>query len=106
MTKNIWLPCCLLLLAACDTENTVSQAPTNTQAPPAEILVHNAQIYTLDADFPTASAMLFDSEGKIQEVGDAQAMLDTFPDARRIDLGGRTVIPGLIDSHAHLYGLA
>ena len=33
-------------------------------------------------------------------------MLEAFPDAMHIDLRGKTIIPGLIDSHAHLYGLA
>ena len=39
-------------------------------------------------------------------MGDEQAMVDAFPGARQIDLQGKTVIPGLIDPHAHLYGLA
>jgi hypothetical protein len=33
-------------------------------------------------------------------------MEQAFPEAKRIDLGGLTVLPGLIDSHGHLYGLA
>ena len=97
------LPCFLLLLAACDTQNTTPQV---TEGLAEETLVHNARIYTLDAGFSTATAMAFDSSGKIRKVGDEQAMLSAFPAARRIDMGGRTIIPGLIDSHAHLYGLA
>lgn len=60
----------------------------------------------MDEGFSTADAMLFDSAGKIHDVGDEEDMLMAFPDARRVDLKGKTVIPGLIDSHAHLYGLA
>ncbi|MCP4045857.1 MAG: amidohydrolase [Gammaproteobacteria bacterium] len=60
----------------------------------------------MDQEFPFADAMLFDSSGKIHKLGDEQAMLNAFPDAEHIDLKGKTVIPGLIDSHAHLYGLA
>jgi len=69
-------------------------------------LIHNARIYTMDTGFSTADAMLFDSSGRIHNVGGEQDMLDAFPNARHIDLDGKTVIPGLIDSHAHLYGLA
>ena len=69
-------------------------------------LIHNAKIYTMDAGFSTADAILFDSSGRIHNVGGEQAMLEAFPDAMRIDLRGKTIIPGLIDSHAHLYGLA
>lgn len=89
-----------------------SEAPPGEQSgqleqrqPSGKILIHNAQIYTMERDFSTAMAMLFDRSGKIHKLGDEQAMLKTYPDARRIDLHGKTVIPGLIDSHAHLSGL-
>jgi predicted amidohydrolase YtcJ len=100
------LPCFLFLLAACDTENTDRQVTAELVKTPAQILVHNARIYTLDAGFSTAAAMAFGGAGKIHSIGDEQAMLAAFPAARRIDMAGRTIIPGLIDSHAHLYGLA
>ncbi len=106
MLKKTLLPCFLFLLAACDSGDTVSQMEGNTLEVPAQTLVHNARIYTLDPDFPTASAILFDREGIIQGVGDELVMLNAFTDAQRFDLGGKTIIPGLIDSHAHLYGLA
>jgi len=112
--KNIPLLFILFILQACNVE-----APPQVQAPPQEtagitaeteqlekILIHNARIYTMDRGHSTADAMLFDSSGRIHNVGGEQAMLDAFPDARHIDLQGRTVIPGLIDSHAHLFGLA
>ena len=43
---------------------------------------------------------------RILMVGAAADVLAAYPDARRIDAGGRTVVPGLIDAHAHLMGLA
>ena len=103
---RILLPCFLLFLAACNTETTAPPVRMTTLEQPAKILVHNAKIYTLDAGFSTAMAMAFGSDGKIHNVGDEQAMLNAFPNARRIDMQGRAIIPGLIDSHAHLYGLA
>lgn len=107
MIKKIMLPFWLFMLVACDAENTNSPVTIVTPAePPGQTLVHNAHIYTLDPDFTTASAMLFDSTGRIHAVGDTQVLLSRFPGARRIDLGGKTIIPGLIDSHAHLHGLA
>ena len=69
-------------------------------------LIHNARIYTMDRGYSTADAMLFDSSGRIHNVGGEEDMLKAFPNAHHIDLGGRTLIPGLIDAHAHLYGLA
>ncbi len=71
-----------------------------------KILIHNARIYTMDRGYSTADAMLFDSSGRLHNVGGEEDMLKAFPNARHIDLGGKTVIPGLIDAHAHLFGLA
>jgi len=118
--KKILLPFSLALCAACNVETpTPAEAPVKPIAPPqdtsvsapvdgqyAQTLIHNAKIYTMDKGFSTADAIMFDSSGRIHNVGNEQAMLDAFPDAVQIDLGGRTIIPGLIDSHAHLYGLA
>lgn len=114
MFKNIPIGFVLFLSVACNMES-----PPQTVSPPQEttgrasqpqqaekILIHNAKIYTIDRGFSTADAMMFDTTGRIHNVGGEQAMLDAFPDARHIDLQGKTVIPGLIDAHAHLYGLA
>jgi len=74
--------------------------------PPHLTLIHDAQIRTEDARQATAGAMAFTDNGLIWAVGDEAALLAAHPDATRVDLGGRTVIPGLIDSHGHLNGLA
>jgi len=112
--KKILFPFIVFVFAGCNGE-----PPAQVEHPPQEmagrtpdqeqfekILIHNARIYTMDTGFSTADAMLFDSSGRIHNVGGEQDMLEAFPDARHIDLDGKTVIPGLIDSHAHLYGLA
>jgi len=85
-------------------KESIGQAPGQEKL--EKTLIHNAKIYTMDAGFSTADAILFDSSGRIHNVGGEQAMLEAFPDAMHIDLRGKTIIPGLIDSHAHLYGLA
>ncbi len=64
-------------------------------------LYHNGAIITLDERQPMASAMLV-REGRIAAMGESAALLTSAPaTTQRIDLGGRTVIPGLIDSHIH-----
>ena len=120
MIKKILILLSLILVAACNAE-TPPQAdnPPKVISPPQEtegltpgtqqlekILIHNAKIYTMDLGFSTADAILFDTSGRIHNVGGEEAMLEAFPDARQIDLDGKTIIPGLIDSHAHLHGLA
>lgn len=67
----------------------------------ADIIIHNARVITLDANQPQASAIAIRGS-RILGVGGAElTRLWTQPDTRRVDAGGRAVIPGLIDSHIH-----
>ncbi|WP_132999166.1 amidohydrolase [Luteimonas arsenica] len=70
-----------------------------------ERLLTAARIHTSDAGKPVATAMAWDGEGRIIAVGDAEELATRFPDAERIDAGDATVVPGLIDAHAHLVDL-
>jgi len=73
--------------------------------PPANLVLVNGRIYTVDAARPRASALAI-KDGRIAFVGsDAEARISAGPAARVIDLRGRTVLPGFIDAHAHLLGL-
>jgi predicted amidohydrolase YtcJ len=65
-------------------------------------ILHNAQIYTMDNQLSTASAMVVD-QGYIRAIGDQKAILLDYGESyKRINLQGRTVIPGLTDAHIHL----
>lgn len=81
-------------------------ASTGSRAAEGATLLHNARIHTLadGADAP-ASAMAWDGEGRILAVGAETGVRRAYPDARLIDADGATVIPGLIDAHAHVMGL-
>lgn len=61
-------------------------------------LLHNARVCTLNPAQETASALLID-RGEILSVG-GDELLDSR--AEKFDLGGRVVLPGLIDAHIHL----
>jgi predicted amidohydrolase YtcJ len=66
-----------------------------------ELLLTNGRIVTLDAASTVARALAI-RQDTIVAVGDEEAVRRSVgADARIIDLGGRTVIPGLIDSHIH-----
>jgi predicted amidohydrolase YtcJ len=61
----------------------------------------NAKVLTVDPKFSLAQAIAV-RDGRIVAVGTtAEVRKMAGPKARSIDLGGRTVIPGLIDSHMH-----
>src|SRR5438105_15926539 len=54
---------------------------------------------------PQLDYAVYAVDGKIAAVGSADELRAAHPNARLIDIGGATVLPGLIDAHAHLYGL-
>jgi len=67
------------------------------------VKLENCSVYTMDSNAPTAETVVY-FEGKIVYVG-SNAGAEEFQPARAIDLKGGTVIPGLIDAHAHLNSL-
>ncbi|MGH3858027.1 amidohydrolase family protein [Actinokineospora sp.] len=77
--------------------------PEARPAPP-EVIYHNAVLLTMEAAQPRAEAIAI-REGRILAVGDDGSVLALRKDSTRVvDLGGRTVLPGFIDSHAHGIG--
>lgn len=67
----------------------------------ADLIVHNGKIVTVDAAFSIAQAMAV-KDGTIVAVGrDGDVLATKGASTNVIDLGGKTVLPGLIDSHVH-----
>ena len=72
----------------------------------ADLILHNGKVVTVDAKDTIAQAIAIGG-GKILLVGDDGAALKLRgPKTEVIDLGGKTVLPGLIDSHVHPSGAA
>ena len=70
----------------------------------ADLLIKNATIYTVDKDFSIANAVVV-KDGKILEIGLKPELELKYNIKETYDAKGNTVVPGLIDAHAHLYGL-
>ena len=68
------------------------------------LVVHGGTVYTVDDARPTAQAFAVE-DGRFVAVGTEAEVLDGRADWPRLDLDGQTVVPGLIDAHAHLMGL-
>ena len=68
----------------------------------ADLILRNARVITVDEDFTVAGAIAIQGE-RILAVG-ADADMDALAGAatRVIDVGGKAVVPGLIDGHAHM----
>jgi hypothetical protein len=73
----------------------------------ATTVIDNANGYTLNAkgDVVQFAALAFDDAGRIIAVGSASDVAAQVPQARHVDMAGRTVLPGLIDAHGHVFGL-
>src|SRR5690554_5121086 len=71
---------------------------------PADLLIKNATIYLVDEEFNTANALVV-KDGKILEIGLKPELELKYKIKETYDAKGNTVVPGLIDAHAHLYGL-
>jgi predicted amidohydrolase YtcJ len=79
----------------------VPTARANEPKGPADLIVHHAKVVTVDAHFSIAQAVAV-KDGRILAVGDNDAILKLKGSKTRlIDAGGRTVLPGLYDSHVH-----
>lgn len=62
---------------------------------------YNAKVITMDPELPLAEAVVIDKD-KICHVGSKEDVFDRFPDSIKIDLAGKSLVPGFIDSHCHL----
>src|SRR5688500_15401381 len=69
--------------------------------PPPSHIFHSGKIVTVDPRFRTVEAMSI-RDGRIVAVGtNADIMKTAGPATEQVHLGGKTVLPGLIDSHVH-----
>ncbi len=67
-----------------------------------DLVVRNARVYTLDRSLPWAEAVAV-RDGRITWVGaDAEVRDQAGPATEVVDLDGRLVLPGFIDSHNHV----
>jgi predicted amidohydrolase YtcJ len=77
----------------------VAQQPT----PPPDLILHHGKILTVDRNFSIAQAVAITGT-KISAVGsDEQVLALAGLATQSIDLKGRTVTPGLVDTHRHVH---
>lgn len=93
----VLLACSALLVATAPAAVTAQQ--------PADLILTGGNVYTVDESHPRAQAVAV-RDGRVVFVGsssEAEALRGA--GTRVVDLEGKTVIPGMIDSHGHLPGL-
>lgn len=86
----------------------VGLAAACTTSPPAAVadaIYSGGTIVTVDDDRPSATAIAV-KDGRILAVGDGDEIQEFRGDATEvIDLGGKTMLPGFIDTHGHVFNV-
>jgi len=92
--KGLTPPLALTVIAAC----------ASLSAPSADTVYVNGKIITADKAFTIAQAVAV-KDGKFVGVGTSDELRRyASPTTRVVDLKGRAVVPGLMDSHTHMIG--
>lgn len=78
--------------------------PTLVTAQPPDLIVHHGKIVTVDPQFSLAEALAVRGDRLVAVGKNADLLKLAGTDTKLVDLGGRTVIPGLCDSHVHATG--
>jgi len=88
-----------ILCTAC----LVLSTQISLSAETADAIYHNGTILTINDAEPTAEAVAV-KDGKILAVGQETEVLKTVGEnTKKIDLDGKTMLPGFVDSHGHAY---
>ncbi|MCX2573208.1 amidohydrolase [Pedobacter sandarakinus] len=69
----------------------------------ADVLVYNANVYTVNSKFETAEAFAVKG-GKILAIGTSKDIQARYKAKEEINADGKAVYPGFIDAHAHFFG--
>ena len=77
---------------------------TSCKQQEADLIVINATIYTVNADFGQAQAFAV-KDGRFLDVGTTEEITTNYAAKEIVDAKGQTIVPGLIDAHCHFYGL-
>ncbi|MDT0644714.1 amidohydrolase family protein [Zunongwangia sp. F363] len=92
MKSYLLLLCSCLIMFSCG------------QKEKADLLVFNAEVYTVDGNFSKAEAFVV-RDGKFIAVGSTDELEQKYEAADTYDAEGKAVYPGFIDAHAHFYRL-
>ena len=90
--KNCFYAMFAALLAACSGQQS------------ADLIVYNAQIYTVDSTFSKATALAI-KNGKFVAVGDSASVFGKYQSDSLLNVQNKPLYPGLYDAHAHFFGL-
>ena len=95
--------CCLERPCSADDESAQAPAPTPAPPPkPSAILIENVRIFDGECNRLSALSNVLVVGNKIQAINTTPISPPPNAALTRIDGGGRTLMPGLIDNHVHI----
>ncbi|MGD8330003.1 MAG: amidohydrolase [Acidobacteriota bacterium] len=94
---------CAALLAAFAL--TVACGPSAPAVTPADLVLHNGTVVTVDDDLPEAQAIAVNGYAITAVGSDDEIAPYIGPDTEVVDLAGRLAIPGFIEGHGHYMSL-
>jgi len=77
----------------------------STTRQPADLIVYNATVYTVDSAFSKAQAFAV-QDGKFVGVGTAEEIRAKYQSKQEVDAQGQFIYPGFYDAHCHFYRYA
>ncbi len=80
----------------------ISISLISCQKEKVDLIVSNANVYTVDADFQKAEAFAIKG-GKFVAVGSSSEITKKYISDQVVDAKGQTIVPGLIDAHCHFF---
>lgn len=103
MKKTLILAISTLILLSCSQTDKNSSSSEGSESSSATVY-YNGSIITMEGDEPVYVEALVEKDGRIAFVGaEEEAMVQAGPGHAMIDLQGKTLLPGFIDGHGHIY---
>ena len=90
----------LIAVIAAEFPNSATAIAFQSNAAP-DTIFYNAQVITVDKEFSIQRAVAISGETIVAVGTDDQVLRLAGPATKRVDLRGKTMLPGLIDSHVH-----
>jgi len=86
------------------TKNTKIDVVFEQAIPQTSVALINARIHTMDQDKTIENGTILIEKNRIKKVG-SSAEVNISNATRTIDLKGKTILPGYVDTHAHYFGI-
>jgi predicted amidohydrolase YtcJ len=101
----LYLVVSVILISSCNSGNSETESGKGTaDGPSAVVVYYGGEIITMEGDSAAYTESVLIKDGKILFVGAKdEAMKQAGPGHQMVDLEGKTLLPGFIDAHGHLY---